>query len=847
MSMCKNTPPAAKEPAQPATPPAPDPQHGHDIPDAPTKEVLLYAFGNIENGIANQFFAILQSLMVVAMRINPLVLGVILGIKTFWDAVTDPVMAQITDNFKSRWGRRRPFIFVGGICRSTLLAVLIIWFPKVHNMSSNRVLEGDKQSTELLALAERSLQSLTNYVAILAQPGAHLNDQQLKDFQRIHAGYHKITNMYGTLMPDILHDFKQRQERLAHADQSLSNALASGNASLVETKTLNRDYAQTIVNNSKIMIDRLDKAAALAAVNHELLALLAAVRQGTRPATDAPAAMAVLLAPLGGDGLPDELRAAAVRARAASQSLFAASTLAARERATPLPALLWQHVLTAMAVSAETDVVWQQHAQRLHTSIATAHAAVVALDSPANTDDVMTAGVHRGRLLFARERLAALSELQTLSARCAANRAAAAVLQQCHAGALDPATAHTQVTAALAGLLTVAHAPAAPTSTIRELRNAWRIFWDPDNRDTRSVTLYVLIGLLLFTTFATIQSVPYYALGIELCPSYDGRTRVVTYRSIVDHVANIIGPYVPVFCYMLYFHNALDGLFYVAILACALGIPATTLMVIFVKERMAAAISKRQIEHHMGIIRSFISLCKNPNFLRIIFLYNFLGLVQGMFLPLGGYLNIYWVMGSAGAGARIAAFVGTFCWVLGLINLPVLKWACQKFQKHIVMRAAVILMSIGMTLNFFCLVKGHPEYQFIVPIFFSIGIASYYMVLATMMADVTDHDELVTGYRREGMFGAVNAFIIKIIGTISAVLPGIVLVLSGFDPVLEYNQAPDTIMRMRIMNSFVPAVLTLGCLLILYKYPLTRERVEEIKDILRKRRAERAAMEAAAG
>lgn len=845
--MCENTPPATADAAQPATPAPPDPQHGHDIPDAPTKEVLLYAFGNIENGIANQFFAILQSLMVVAMRINPLILGVILSIKTFWDAVTDPIMAQITDNFKSRWGRRRPFIFVGGICRSTLLAVLIIWFPKVQNMSSNRVLEGDKQSTELLALADRSLHTLTNYLAVLTQPGARLTEEQLKDIQRIHAGYHKITNMYGTLMPDILHDYRQRQERLARSEQSLSNALISGNASLIETKTLNRDYAQTIVNNSKIMIDRLDKAVAVAAANQGLLTLLGDVQQGTRPAADAQAHLAALLAPLGGDGLPGELRTAPERARAASQSLFAASTLAARERTAALPEPLWQNVLTAMMISAEAEAVVARNAQRVHDLIATAQAAVVALERPCSTNDILAAGVHRGRLLYAQERLAALTDLQTISARCAANRAAAAVLQQYHAGVLDGAGARAQVAQALAGFISAANLPAPGKSTIRELSDAWRIFWDPDNRDTRSVTLYILIGLLLFTTFATIQSVPYYALGIELCPSYDGRTRVVTYRSIVDHVANIIGPYVPVFCYMLYFHNALDGLFYVAILACALGIPATTLMVIFVKERMAATISKRQIEHHMGIIRSFISLCKNPNFLRIIFLYNFLGLVQGMFLPLGGYLNIYWVMGSAGAGARITAFVGTFCWVLGLIHLPILKWACQKFQKHVVMRAAIILMSIGMTLNFFCLIKGHPEYQFIVPIFFSVGIASYYMVLATMMADVTDHDELITGYRREGMFGAVNAFIIKIIGTISAVLPGVVLVLSGFDPVLEYNQAPETIMRMRIMNSFVPGLLTLGCLLVLYKYPLTRERVEEIKDILRKRRAERTAMEAAAG
>ncbi|MCX7848258.1 MAG: MFS transporter, partial [bacterium] len=809
----------------------------------PTKEVLLYAFGNIESSISNQFFSILQTVMVVAMRINPLILGVVLGIKTFWDAVTDPVMAQITDNFKSRWGRRRPFILVGGIGRSALVAVLIIWFPKVHSISSNRVLEGDKQSITLLARAERATTTLTNYLALLARSSVCSDVVLEKDLDALRRDYRKITNMYGRLMPDILADFHKRQERLARMEQSFSNAMAFGDAKLLSTKKLNCEHAQTMVNNARQVITRLDKAMAVAKASEELLVQVDVVRAGRRAGSDAVAFVPGILRAIGGEGVPDDLSAAAQSVRRAGQTLLLVARLAARGEGCRSSEAAWQAALTAMKESASAEVFFATNATRLNELVVAAEEAVRQSLVYTNASDVLEAGIARGRLVYAQERLAALTNLCSVAAQASAQRAAASLLHQYREGRLNTERMRGQVEALLTGYVGPMSQETSGKSTLQELIDAWRIFWDPDNRDTRSVTLYVLVGLLLFTTFTTIQSVPYYALGIELCPSYDGRTRVVMYRSIVDHVVGVIAPYVPVFCFLLYFRTALDGLFYVALLACSLGIPATILMVVFVKERMSTVISKRQLEHHMGIIQSFISLCKNPNFLRIIFLYNFLGLVQGMFLPLGGYLNIYWVMGSAGAGARIAAYVGTFCWVLGLINLPALKWACEKFQKHVVMRWAVILMSIGTILNFFCLRKGHPEYQFIVPIFYSVGIASYYMVLATMMADVTDHDELVTGFRREGMFGAINAFIIKIVNAISAVLPGIVLVLSGFDPVLEYNQTPATIMRMRIMNSFVPGILTLGCLLVLWRYPLTRERVEEIKEVLRRRRAERAAME----
>jgi GPH family glycoside/pentoside/hexuronide:cation symporter len=548
--------------------------------------------------------------------------------------------------------------------------------------------------------------------------------------------------------------------------------------------------------------------------------------------------------------MPEDIGKAVRQARQASQQLVVSIALAVRSAAEAIPEPQWQDIVTATVESADAQAVVTQDAQRVQALIATAEVEVATLERALadmrtqGTNALFETGILHGRLVAARERLAGLSDLRTVGQRFDANRAAAAVLEKCHLAQIGMDEALEQTVGILADF-TGAGPGANKPGTLTEIVNAWRIFWDPDNSDQRSVIIYILFGLLLFTTLTTIQSVPYYALGIELCPSYDGRTRVVTYRAVMDQIAGIIGPYVPVFCYLLYFHNALDGLFYVALFACLIGIPSTVLMVIFIKERMAVTISKRQLEHHAGIIMSFVSLCRNPNFLRIVFLYNFLGIVQGMFLGLGTYLNIYWVMGSAGAGARIGAYVGTFVWVLGLINLPVLKWACGKFQKHRVMSWAVCLMAFGTFLNFFCMVKGHPEYQFITPIFFSVGIASYYMVLSTMMADVTDHDELITGFRREGMFGAVNAFIIKVIATVSAVLPGVVLVLSGFDAMLEYNQTPETIFRMRIMNSFVPAALTLFCLVVLYKYPLTRERVEEIKQVLRKRRADRAALEAA--
>jgi GPH family glycoside/pentoside/hexuronide:cation symporter len=51
----------------------------------------------------------------IGMGINPTSLGVVLAILLTWNAFSDPLMGNISDNARTRWGRRRPFIAVGSV------------------------------------------------------------------------------------------------------------------------------------------------------------------------------------------------------------------------------------------------------------------------------------------------------------------------------------------------------------------------------------------------------------------------------------------------------------------------------------------------------------------------------------------------------------------------------------------------------------------------------------------------------------------------------------------------------------------------------------------------------------
>lgn len=550
---------------------------------------MLYAVGNVEGGLANQFFNVLNTLTVVVLGMNPLVIGFIISIKTIWDAVTDPVMAQITDNARTRFGRRIPFILVGGISRVLLLLAIFVFFPRDPSIKSNE-------------------------------------------------------------------QFKLEKEARAAQSALAAESSASG----------------------------MDAAGAL-----------------------------------GSDAVAE-----------------------------------------------------------------------------------------------ASEGMDAIEEEQTA--------------ESFPGPPLDTAGDTQKKTAAT---------PAAksPPGLLKQWEAFMKFFVAPESAYQRHVAVYLLIASLLFALVSTVQSVPYYALGIELCPSYNGRTRVVVARSYVEKLMSLVAPWVTPFIFLTLFATAIDGLFWYAVAVCVIGIPTTLAMCFGIRERAYHPEVKRPAPP--PLLKSIWLTAKNIHFLKILFLYVFFGFTIGIFTQIGSFLVLFWVFaGDIVQGGVVHGYASTLAVILGFASLPLIKWASDRYGKHRVLRWAIVWMSIGTALKWFFYNPQYPYLQLLLPFFFSVGIGSVYTILPSMMADVTDVDELNTGVRREGMFGAVMAFLMKALFAAQPVLAALVLILSGFDAALGADQPPGVFVRMRVLDAIIPAVLLLFALVALIRYPLTRERMEEIKVILARRR-----------
>lgn len=91
----------------------------------PLSQKIAYGAGSMTEqfagNITKQMFTPVFN---IGLGISPAVIGVVLMVYRLWDAMTDPVLGNISDNARTRWGRRRPFIVVGGVLTGLCLPLL---------------------------------------------------------------------------------------------------------------------------------------------------------------------------------------------------------------------------------------------------------------------------------------------------------------------------------------------------------------------------------------------------------------------------------------------------------------------------------------------------------------------------------------------------------------------------------------------------------------------------------------------------------------------------------------------------------------------------------------------------
>lgn len=87
-----------------------------DAEPLPRKTVVAYGVGQIAEGIKNHAFtAYLLFYYTSVLGLSGTLAGAALMIALVFDAVTDPLVAVLSDRTHSRWGRRHPYLFASAL------------------------------------------------------------------------------------------------------------------------------------------------------------------------------------------------------------------------------------------------------------------------------------------------------------------------------------------------------------------------------------------------------------------------------------------------------------------------------------------------------------------------------------------------------------------------------------------------------------------------------------------------------------------------------------------------------------------------------------------------------------
>jgi GPH family glycoside/pentoside/hexuronide:cation symporter len=98
-------------------------------------------------------------------------------------------------------------------------------------------------------------------------------------------------------------------------------------------------------------------------------------------------------------------------------------------------------------------------------------------------------------------------------------------------------------------------------------------------------------------------------------------------------------------------------------------------------------------------------------------------------------------------------------------------------------------------------------------------------------------DELTSGKRREGIFGAIYWWMVKFGFAIAGLLTGVIMTVVGFNADAA-TQPEGAVTGLRIFYSGIPILGTLIAMWIMRNYDLTEDRAKEIKKELVARKAD---------
>jgi GPH family glycoside/pentoside/hexuronide:cation symporter len=205
-----------------------------------------------------------------------------------------------------------------------------------------------------------------------------------------------------------------------------------------------------------------------------------------------------------------------------------------------------------------------------------------------------------------------------------------------------------------------------------------------------------------------------------------------------------------------------------------------------------------------------------------------LGLANTIYYVCGGNKSVgnlwnFW-MGVSGMG-------------LGFLGIPVFAFIARRLGKRAGMRCVLASAVAVFVASWWLYTPNIVWLQVFASGFIAFIGAGYWIISGSIGADVMDYDELEGGSRREGSFAACGSWINKVAMAVGAGVSFFILGWIGLDGNVD-QQTPHAIFMIRFLFAAIPIIGLTFSLFALARFPLTQQKMAEIRAQLEARRGQ---------
>ena len=273
--------------------------------------------------------------------------------------------------------------------------------------------------------------------------------------------------------------------------------------------------------------------------------------------------------------------------------------------------------------------------------------------------------------------------------------------------------------------------------------------------------------LISFNFLFAYVVLPYLALIPEISTESDDRVVLTTISAYFSITGIILASILPTILLMFKF-----SLSSVGIILASIALISYLIVFFSIKENPEI----KNIPKEYSILKAFLQTFKNKTFNRYILAYLFFQFGFYFFLSSLGYFVENIVMPG---NPNFETYIGLFTLmavIFTIIFSPLLvRYTKKKGEKKAFILFTFILGLVMMLTSLLGLTKIINNFvqMALLMVFAGLGLTSYFILPNAILSEIIDEDELITGYRREGMYFGVQGFLERIPSGLSGFVLGI--------------------------------------------------------------------------